>query len=158
MSQYLRDDNDWQRVRQRLLEAMGEPSDEDLRAVREAVKSRIAGERIRGRRWWIWNAVAAAACAVAVLSVVDLRVSHRESKPVAVRQLELNAPVVASRELADLAVPHRAPVRRERLSAGIRSVVWTTADDGSSELKLTTADPNVVILLPMGKASEEHEN
>ncbi len=158
MSQYLRDDKDWQSVRQRLLEAIGEPSDEDLRAVREAVKSRIAGERTRGRRWWIWNVVAATACVIAVLSAVDLRVSHRESTPVAVRPLELNAPVVAPRVLAALAVPHRARVRRERLSAGIRSVAWTTEGDGTSQLKLTTADPNVVILLPMGKASEEHEN
>ena len=155
MNQHPPEENDWQSVRRTLLDAVGEPTDEDLRAVRESVKRQIAGQQKSERRWWIWNTAAAVACAAAVLAVVDLHVGVRESKP-QLAVSSLSAPVIAPREFVQVAlVKSPAHLRRVRLSTGIRSVAWDTQRD---ELKLTTADPNVVILLPMNKESDENEN
>ncbi|HEX4167065.1 MAG TPA: hypothetical protein VHZ55_16495 [Bryobacteraceae bacterium] len=150
-----REENDWQSIRQILVDAVGEPCDEDVQAVRESVKRQIGAQRNGGQRWWIWNAAAAVACAAATLAVVDLRVGTRESTRPAAPPV-LRSPVIASRELSQVALPPRPThLRKTRLSAGIRSVAWDTQ---RHELKMTTADRDVVIVLPMNKESEEHEN
>jgi hypothetical protein len=103
--------------------------------------------------------MAAVAGAVALFAVVE-HVGFRQSHPVSA-SLSISSPVLASRELSQIALRSRpvpAHLRRTRLSAGIRSVAWTTQGDGSPQLKLTTADPDIVVLLPLDKASEKHEN
>lgn len=44
------------------------------------------------------------------------------------------------------------------MQAGIRAALLVTGLDGSSHLKLITADPNIVILLPLEGETDRHEN
>lgn len=147
-------------VRQLLSSTFTEPAHEDLQLVRDGVSSAVAGSTGR-RSSWRWNT---AATAVVGISIICALLLNRKQPGVALKQDTVQLPSVplVSRQFSNLswsATPkqHRARAREAPLQAGIRAASVVTAPDGTSQLKLTTADPNVVILLSL-EGTDRHEN
>ncbi|MDQ2839446.1 MAG: hypothetical protein M3Y72_00060 [Acidobacteriota bacterium] len=162
--------DDLKDVQQLLRAAFPEPDDLELQHLRASIIERVDRQKGTNRRPWVWNAAIAAVTTIAFIVTV-----HRgnfglpdTSPPLYVRSIpppvqiasELplpSAPVLMTR----LSLPpgsRSARARRSHAEAGIRAAVWNIRSNGSSQLKLTTADANVVILLPLTKASDQNEN
>lgn len=114
-----------------------EPSTEDLQCVRETIARQIATRPTVAVHWFTW---AIGAAAIFLLLVVTLKQSVRPAP-------QLNTGVI---ELPRLQLPEIrfAPQRELKpgpaaLQAGLRKVSLE-----AGMLKITTADPNVIIYLP----------
>jgi anti-sigma factor RsiW len=141
---------EFERTRELLLGALAEPSEFDLQLVRRGV-ARHLDVRQRGLRW-SWSLCGA----LAALVVVCIFSRHREQPTLAVAQPAVQLPILRKPMHLALSLPEvkrvtRPPVRRSNdgAEAGLRAVNLVPRADGSTELRLTTADPNVVILLPV---------
>ena len=148
-------------MRSMLIEAMPEPLEEDVQTVRQALLRTIAGQRIGSARRWLWNAAAAAVGCLAIALLLLKVYPDKRPKPNPAPPLALAVPVIAPREIAAVSLPpkhHNRQARQEHVLAGIRSVSWNVEQDGTSQLRITTGDPNVVILLPMQNTGDKHEN
>jgi hypothetical protein len=142
---------DFSRTADLMRAAWGAPAGDDLRLVREGVRTVLSRRRTSSRRMTRWAIAASLACAAA-LSV--WRSEPREQQQAeSLPETQLLSPVVpAPFVLPNLRVSKRVRHRNQlpMIEAGLRSVALVTNSSGNSELRLTTADPNVVILLPMG--------
>ena len=144
--------DDFENLARSLESAVSEPAPADLKSMRAAVMERIGRSRRTYQRLWMGTAAGfAAAIVIAILLFVP-----RSTPTVPVMEPPVPVPNVPllSREIPNL-VLQRAH-RRERV--GLRAASWMTRSDGSSQLKLTTDDPNVVILLPLSEVKDTHEN
>ncbi len=136
-----------------------EPADEDLRLMRESVAHRIdAGKR--GSLWnWCWACLPAGLAAASILTFIGV---HRTTPPESVKILQATTlspqPLPQVPLVIALAEPKPKVKPLHKSEAGIRTVSLVARKDGSSVLRMTTADPNVLILLPLGKEVEAHEN
>lgn len=136
------------RTREILAASFEEPSETDLRQLRIGLLRSIEKRRRTAR--WCWSL----AGAVAVLALVTMPTTHRTApiSPVAERNIQLPA-FPASVHLA-LTLPEKKripakPASRADLEqqTGLRAVNFVPGANGSTQLRLTTADPNVIILL-----------
>lgn len=139
-----------------LVELLPEPADRELQLLREQVALRIARDHRANRHVLRWASLAAAAVAIAFVLVIDRKrpVPAPLPEPITLR----SAPLPAFQMPA---IAYTPPARRPRIKpaeAGLRAVTWTTRPDGSAQLRLTTADPNVVILFALSEPSDKHEN
>ncbi len=148
-------------VRQLLSSAFPEPTHEDLQLVRKTVSDRVKNSR-RGRRLWHWDTAVAAVAGVVKICALLL---NRKQPDTALKQEPIQLPSIRPipRQFSDLswsATPkqHRSRARGAHVQAGIRAALLVTGLDGSSHLKLITADPNIVILLPLEGETDRHEN
>ncbi len=141
-----------QESRAMLLSSFQEPADEDLRDVRLRVVRRLEGRK-RAARIRIWGSVMAAAAAI-VLAVLLI---PRQQRSMPVNQssprLTIASLQVPYRPVIRLSVPHiakyeeRVPAKhRHTPTPGLRSVTLLAEGDGRRMLRMTTADPDVVIL------------
>ena len=119
--------------------ALIDPAADELLEVRERVAVKLG----QSRSWAVWAAVAAAAVAALIIGV--------ENKPATVPKpvlpvVQLKPPKVPRLDIPQLrtAVLHKPRVRQRH--AGIRSVDLIARSDQPTLIKMTTADPNVVIL------------
>ena len=136
-----------------------EPDDEDLCRVRESVANRMAAGR-RGSLWnWRWAWLPAGLAAASVLTFVGL---HRTPPPEPIKIVQARTlppqPLPQVPLVIALAEPKPKVKPVHQQEAGLRTVSLLARSDGSSVLRITTADPNVLILLPLGKEVEAHEN
>ncbi|MCU1292071.1 MAG: hypothetical protein JWP08_921 [Bryobacterales bacterium] len=148
---------DLQFSHQLFAESSAEPDCNDLHSVRDVVMQRLRQRREQSR--WVLPAAIAAAMFITVPILVrnNIREDRRQTMTVA-SLAALPISPIPSLDLPDLARVNRAHHRRPKGSkrSSLRAVVLSTAPDGSSELKLATADPNVIILLQMDGIT--HEN
>jgi hypothetical protein len=135
---------------QRLTNTFAEPAEEDLRSVRIAIKGRVAPHF--GRRLWFSVAALAVGLAIFLSPVLFRRNTEDRVHRVATAQrndilpeprLEQKIPNLKSPEQV-----HRR-VHRAVTEAGLRNVMLTTNASGKSELRMVTADPDVLILMQM---------
>src|SRR5579875_1423173 len=119
-----------------LLAGTPEPSDADLLEVRRRVMARL---RPRVWRWAV--ASIAAAAAVLLLSVYGTKTTAPKPSVVPVVARTTNSVRV------DLPVVQHMRHARRTPQGGIRSVDLIAQKDGPPLIKITTQDPNVVILL-----------
>lgn len=122
-----------------------EPSAEDLSTFRAGLLEQLHRPKQR-RASWIW----ALAAATAVLALVLLlpRNEKRPAASVVPTALDLTP---LPNAVVRLDVPHLEPavsrhMRRPQPEAGIRSVALVTRPNQPALIRMTTADPNVVIL------------
>lgn len=143
------------RTREILAGYLAEPSATELQQLRTGLTQRL--DQRRRSRGWCWS-LAGAAVAI-VIATMPL---HRTAPvpPVAERTIQLPA-FSASLHLA-LILPEekqitarRAPRAHPEQQAGLRAVNFVPGANGSTELRLTTADPNVVILLAQTERTVE---
>jgi anti-sigma factor RsiW len=148
---------DFQQASDLLIAAFDEPDAYDLSTLRAAVRNRI--EPSTRRFAWRW-VLAAGVLLVAVPSFPVLR--HEEAPPVVAEIQIPNPPLRQYRVQLDLSAPVRVSKRRTfalrepSVKAGLRNAELTATTQGKSELLIATADPNVLILLPMDKIPNEN--
>jgi anti-sigma factor RsiW len=144
---------DFERTSRILTSGFGEPDTHDLFAVRAAVRSGIeSSHRSLGWRWM-------PAVAVLLLAVLSLPVlQHRKKVTNVTKATVASLPQPQYRVQLALPIPVRAAKRRRQpsIGAGLRHADLITTPQGKSQLMIATADPNVLILLPMDRNS--HEN
>lgn len=119
-----------------------EPSEDDLRFVREGIAREIASARPR-QIGWMWWAVGAAAILLLLTFSLQRPV---EREPQLVQAVSLPPMMLPEVPL----VIHREKKRTP--AAGLQKVSVV-----GNSLRLTTADPNIGILLPFNEG-EKHEN
>lgn len=135
---------------QRLTNTFAEPAEEDLQSLRIALKGQVASHF--GRRVWFSVAALAASLAIFLSPVLFRRNTEDRVHSVATaqrndilpeRRLEQKLPNLKSPEQVGRRV-HRAVTE-----AGLRNVMLTTNVSGKPELRMVTADPDVLILMQM---------
>jgi anti-sigma factor RsiW len=130
--------------------SLRDPVPEDLAIVRERLRTELQLYRKGGQNrsaWWLAGAAAALGFVVLVISFHDPMPVARRAPPLVARSMpalrfeqERKPEVTAASTLR----PRRKPVRERR--DGIRTVTLVARGDEPTLLKMTTADPNVVIL------------
>lgn len=127
-----------------------EPTSDDLRQMRVQTMQAI---RTNQRHSGLWRWAPAAAAVVAI--VLLFRGNHTpvpENHPVRPKF------VAVQRSLQPEAPVHVIPVVRpihRRPPAGLKSIALLTTADHEPTIKITTFDPNVIILLPSDSSSDE---
>ncbi len=123
--------------------SFAEPEADELSAVRRKIREKLS--RKHQRRGWKWAWAAAAAAVAVVTSLVSFESRAPKAEVPVVAQVP-PPPVPAMRFVE---TPHleRTGERRERRSqAGLHTVALITRADAPPLIRMTTADPNVVIL------------
>jgi len=135
---------------QLLANTFEEPVEEDLRFVRIAVNGQLASHF--GRRAWFAVAAVAAGLAIFLTPSLVRRNTDEQVHSVATAQRHdiLVEPRTAQAipNLGPLGQVHRR-VHRVVAQAGLKTVVLSTNVSGRSELRMVTADPDVLILMQM---------
>jgi anti-sigma factor RsiW len=121
-----------------------DPEAADLRAVRSALLQRLPMQR-RSLSWQIWKPAAVAVAGIVALLLFRHPADHL---PAAIASGSVQAPPGPTRRIEPVRLVHHR-VGRPANKPGLRNVAFRKNQDGQSELTLATADPNVVILLPM---------
>jgi anti-sigma factor RsiW len=128
-----------------------EPATDDLLAVR----ARVLEALNRHRKWQKvgkWALTAAAAAALVVLVRLQ-RPPVIHQRAIATAQQNAPQPIPAPhRRPQTLPVVHRRP---HPVQPGLRSIALITAPGQSPMIRMTTSDPNVIILLPPDLQSDE---
>jgi hypothetical protein len=139
---------EFQEAQNFVLAALKDPERDELAEVREhlAAKLRLGRSTEKRRVWWFAGAAAAAA-----LLTVALTLDHRpavKQETIAFSQPQPAKKATATPELQAIQRPIVAPRRKpsRNREVGIRSVALIARENQPSILKMTTADPNVVIL------------
>lgn len=142
-----------------LASSFTESSAEDLSAFRAGLMKRLQ-QPSRKSTGWMWGLAAAAAMLALVLLL-----PRNERRP-AVHGPEasvLSAVAPLPQPVVQLAVPRLEPAvsrhtrRRQQSDAGIRSVAMITHPNQPALIRMTTADPNVVILWQPDTALKDEE-
>ena len=125
--------------------------DEDLAEVRAAVLSRLPQQKAAWG-WWKWVPVPVAL----VAGVMWLSWPVKQVVPMALRSTE---PVIAAQPLPSRTLVVRNLQRRPRRlpEAGLRLVSLVSAPGRPTEIHMTTADPNVVIVLQTEERTNVNE-
>ena len=144
----LRNVDEIKRTREILAGHFAEPSEAELQQLRRELTRRL-DQRRRGRRSY-WSLASAAA----VIVIATMPLTHRTTPIPPVAEQTIQLPVFPPSVHLALILPEEkeitsAPARRAHPehAAGLRAVNLVPGANGSTELRLTTADPNVVILL-----------
>jgi len=137
---------EYQRTQEMMAAAVQDPEPEELRELRAGITARLS-DRPRQAVGWIWWAAAASAALVLLFALMSQRTRLGDG----------GGPVVAQTKVPEtiwltpaLPIPHleTAVLRKQRTRQrpGIRTVALLTRPDEPSFLRMTTSDPNVVIL------------
>lgn len=145
--------DDFEHLALELQSTVVEPDPADLQAVRSRVLDRLA--QPRRVRWQLVYGVAAGLAAAAAGFLTLQPRAQTISPPTFAIDVDLPRAPLVSYELPNLSY---VPRRHSEMRAGLRAVSFVTSSDGSGHLRLTTADPNVVILLPLSEVKTNHEN
>jgi Putative zinc-finger len=127
------------------------PAPGDLDEVRARVMKVVSSAQ-SGGHWWRW----VSAVVVAGVLAVVLRPVKQPATPRRVERVQVSAP-------AAVAVPEKQPLLRtgartvRRREAGVRNVELITRRGVPESLRMTTEDPNVVILLQVGEREAKDE-
>ena len=115
-----------------------QPSTGDLQEVRQRVLGAL-GKKTKRRSYLGWAAVAAA------LAVTALLLPYKQPAPVEPTRIAAARPPAPPAHGAEISV-----VRHERhpRGAGLRSVALIARAGEAPSIKIVTADPSIVILLP----------
>ena len=147
---------DLQYSRQLMAGSLIAPDSEDLGSVRNTVMRRLHSERKQSR----FLRTAAIAAGVALITAPILLRNEADHRPQATGMNLQSWPLLPMPAFQSLDVMAAGPVyhrRHEQKSdAGLRALALSRRPDGGSELKISTADPNVTILLLMN--GNNHEN
>lgn len=106
----------------------------------------------QNRRLYAWAKVAAVAAGILLPALLWFDLGQQRTEDRTIRETELIAPAAGfGWRLPNLysSVGTSHPRHSRAMEAGLRNASITTDSSGSVALRLTTADPNVVILLPM---------
>lgn len=141
-----------QSVRELLAAAFTEPGEEDLRAVRQGLAAGLRDKPKSNAGIWLWAGCAAAAAAS---FLVVLNVKEGAPSPIRIDEptVQIQSLPPVERPMLPLPLPLRAAaergrhVRKATRDEGIREVAWIARRDAPPQLRVRTADPNVVILL-----------
>ena len=144
----------FENVRDLLACSYGEPEPSDLCEIRQRIARET--ERAAGGNRWAWLLAGTAAAALVLISLAGIRQQRPASKtPVPAIQL-IAPPIMPAPPLVEIPtlrnIARRTVRKRE---AAIRSVALITRANEPSLIRMTTADPNVVILW---ESNNEEEN
>lgn len=121
--------------------ALLDPAADELMEVRDGIRIKLRERRSwAGRGWAAWAAVAAAAAAMIFFGIEHKPITAPQPVPPVAQLKPLEMPHLQIRQV----VLHKPRVRHR--DAGIRSVDLIARADQPPLIKMTTADPNVVIL------------
>jgi hypothetical protein len=147
---------EFEQTRELLANSRCEPAEEDLQEVRTRVMSRLE-KQARTEHRLRWSAGVAAAAAIFALCLFHLNPSQpttvslpsapRRPMPPATEQIARSAPDAKRKTIHVHCVE----------TPGLRSVALIARADGTSLIKMTTTDPNVVILLPSEERTKLNE-
>ncbi len=145
-----------ERAKAMLQGAFAEPFETDLQWVRCGVAERLKAQR--GTKRWSWfPGTAFAALAVFVSIAVmrrDLPEPLKQKEPVLLPIPHV--PMQLALTIPDLKRVGRPRPTHNPREAGLRTVNLVARTDGTTQFRITTADPNVVILLsPMERTVEQ---
>lgn len=129
-----------------------EPAPGDLRELRSQTMRAIESNTTRWRAWWA--SAAAAAIALIILFHVN-RVPTNEIHPPGQSLIALETPERVFRLEIPVRVAARERTLPRRPAPGLRSIALVAAAGPEPAMKITTSDPNIVILLPPDSPSEE---
>lgn len=145
-----------EKAQELLRSAFNEPSEADLARVRRGIAGALEGRRRTARWCWSFGAVAAS------LMLLFVGLTHRKAPLQTREESPIELPLVTLRMHLMLGIPEvkrmeRPSARRspKEVEPGLRTVDFVPGVDGSSQLRLTTADPNVVIILPRKETTVE---
>jgi predicted anti-sigma-YlaC factor YlaD len=139
-------------------ESAVEPDRADLRSIRDGVMQRI-GRRREQSRWIVAAAVALGAILIVTPILVRNRTPGDHHQAIATVELRdvLPLPIPALHLPERIAVgPVHNRSHKTNAEVGLRVVMLSTAPNGTSELRIATADPNVAIFFQMN--GNTHEN
>jgi len=139
-----------------LASCKSEPLARELRSVRENVMRRMAPRRA-GFRWWQWLPVPLACAAAALYWAGGDRTTGRPLEQSADQRVHiaLATPKPAAPVPAQARMTRRK--RRAETVPGVRAVALITPPGRAAVIRLTTADPNVVILLEADERKDINE-
>jgi hypothetical protein len=122
-----------------------DPSGDELSEVREGIRMKLRQRsELRQHRGWAWWAVGATAAVVLIFTTFENRpVTAPKPAPPVARFVPPEVPHLEAPRVSTI-ISHRPPLRHR--DAGIRSVDLIARADQPVTIKMTTADPNVVIL------------
>ncbi len=145
-----------EKAQQLLRSAFEEPSETDLARVRRGIAWGLETRRRTAR--WCWSFATLAASLV----LLFLGLMHRKALLPTPQESTVRLPLVAVRIQLALEIPELKQMERGRRphphigpTAGLRAVNFVPSANGSVQIKLTTADPNVIILLPSAERTVE---
>jgi hypothetical protein len=140
-----------------LTEAFREPVRDDLAELRQRITDRVRSRGSSQKQWIWWLSGAAAMVLLLFLGV------HRPAEVVYRPPVNTAAHVTKPQNLVPaLPEPHPSPraraemvrVKRRRVAPGIRSVVLITRADQPPVIRISTSDPNVIILWQSDEGTE----
>jgi hypothetical protein len=140
-----------------LLSTLREPAADELLDVRRRVLQRLEGQKGR-RKQWIWATAAVAVVVIAFL-LFPWQQSRRVVYPETATTYHLWAPY---RQIARPSIPNLAANVESRRgnrndpAPGLRTVSLLSERDGPQILKMTTSDPEVVILWQLNGRTQRH--
>lgn len=135
----------------------GEPAADDLRAVREGVIQQLR-TRNETARHWVWAAGAAAAAIV--VAVLLLHGKQPPRTAMTARATTMAYLQAGYQPLVELSIPNlavsteHARTRQHHAAPGLRTVTLLAERDGPPILRMTTSDPNVVILWQLDERTQ----
>jgi len=147
---------DLQNTRELLAQAFPEPGDLEVRTLHDSLISRLRHAPKPDGRIWLW-----AGSIITATAILTVMVSHKEIAP----PTKIEEQTAAIQSLAPLPLrttldlplrvpePRRVRAGRPHRGAGIQGVSLLARSDGSSQLRLSTSDPNVVILVELNGAT-----
>ncbi len=130
-----------------LVSSVEDPGPEELRQLREGIARELTSARHRAPARWLWAAIAAAALALLFVSNWQ-RVPHpghtreQATAQVIVPERIQDMPALPAPRLKIVALPKK----RMRHEVGLRAVALLERADEPAFIKMTTPDPNVLIL------------
>ena len=139
---------EFQNDRAVLLSGLGEPKAHELVDVRRRVLLQLEEQR-RGTGNWMWATAVAVAAILVALLLFPWQQSRRVIQPDLAATYHLQAPY---RQITRPSIPNLAPNvgskrdNRNEPAPGLRTVSLLSERDGPQILKMTTSDPEVVIL------------
>ena len=139
---------EYRKTQEFLAAAVLDPEPDELREVRAGIARRLRDHRRRATALWVWPAAAAAVLALFfVASILRLDTHTSDSMRPMVTHVKTPetlwmTPVFPAPHLEIAALRKKRPDRRP----GIRTVALLRRPDEPALIKMTTSDPNVVIL------------
>lgn len=139
--------------------AMTEPSGDDLRDVRLLVIRRLERQKGVAKNWrWLAATAAAVAMIVVLLCVWRLPRNTINSRSATTAELRIVYQPLIEPFLPNLELnTRRVQTKQHRSAPGIRKVTLLAERNGPPILKMTTSDPDVVILWQLDERTQRHD-